>query len=87
MAKRVRDTEGGVSQCVACEAPQRSEARSSPTRRETPKKINVSLSDCLSKMEYYRSVLLILLKKNIGCFKNLRCFSAIFSDNLAQMEH
>ena len=38
MAKRVRDTEGGVSQCVACEAPQRSEARSSPTRRETPKK-------------------------------------------------
>ena len=53
MAKRVRDAEGGVSQCVACEAPQRSEARSSPTRRETPKKINVLLSDCLCKMEHY----------------------------------
>ncbi|HNL06836.1 MAG TPA: hypothetical protein PKH93_04615 [Chitinophagales bacterium] len=38
MAKRVRDAEGGVSQCVACEAPKQSEARSSPTRRETPKK-------------------------------------------------
>ncbi len=37
MAKRVRDAEGGVSQCVACEAPKQSEARSSPTRRETPK--------------------------------------------------
>ena len=52
MAKRVRDVEGGVSQCVACEAPQRSEARSSPTRRETPKKINVLLLDCLGEMEW-----------------------------------
>ena len=46
VAKRVRDTEGGVSQCVACEAPQRSEARRSPTRRETPKK----------SMYYYRTI-------------------------------
>jgi len=34
-------------------APKQSEARSSPTRRETPKKINVLLSDYLSKMEHY----------------------------------
>ena len=32
-------------------APKQSEARSSPTRRETPKKINVLLSDYLAKME------------------------------------
>ena len=35
------------------EAPKQSEARSSPTRRETPKKINVLLSDYLAKMEHY----------------------------------
>ena len=32
-------------------APKQSEARSSPTRRETPKKTNVLLPDYLSKME------------------------------------
>ena len=38
MAKRVRDAEGGVSQCGEQRSTERSEARSSPTRRETPKK-------------------------------------------------
>ncbi len=37
MAKRVRDAEGGVSQCGEQRSTKRSEARSSPTRRETPK--------------------------------------------------
>ena len=37
MAKRVRDVEGGVSQCGEQRSTKRSEARSSPTRRETPK--------------------------------------------------
>jgi hypothetical protein len=50
MAKRVRDAEGGVSQCGEQRSTKRSEARSSPTRRETPKKIDV-LSDYLSKIE------------------------------------
>jgi hypothetical protein len=44
MAKRVRDAEGGVSQCGEQRSTKRSEARSSPTRRETPKKINELLS-------------------------------------------
>ena len=38
MAKRVRDAEGGVSQCGEQRSTKRSEARSSPTRRETPNK-------------------------------------------------
>jgi hypothetical protein len=38
MAKRVRDVEGGVSQCGEQRSTKRSEARNSPTRRETPKK-------------------------------------------------
>jgi hypothetical protein len=49
MAKRVRDAEGGVSQCGEQRSTKRSEARSSPTRRETPKKIN-ALSN-LTQME------------------------------------
>ncbi|MBL7787155.1 MAG: hypothetical protein JNM36_14690, partial [Chitinophagales bacterium] len=53
MAKRVRDAEGGVSQCGEQRSTKRSEARSSPTRRETPKKINALLSNYLSKMEHY----------------------------------
>jgi hypothetical protein len=36
-AKRVRDAEGGVSQCGEQRSTKRSEAHSSPTRRETPK--------------------------------------------------
>jgi hypothetical protein len=58
MAKRVRDAEGGVSQCGEQRSTKRSEARSSPTRRETPKKINALLSDYLSKMVYCNLVYL-----------------------------
>jgi hypothetical protein len=57
MAKRVRDAEGGVSQCGEQRSTKRSEARSSPTRRETPKKINVLL--VASKVNF----ILILNKK------------------------
>ena len=54
MAKRVRDAEGGVSQCGEQRSTKRSEARSSPTRRETPQKNNVLLSGYLIKTEHYQ---------------------------------
>ena len=59
MAKRVRDAEGGVSQCGEQRSTKQSEARSSPTRRETPKKINALLSDYLTKMEHFYTFLAI----------------------------
>ncbi|MBL7786668.1 MAG: hypothetical protein JNM36_12240 [Chitinophagales bacterium] len=39
MAKRVRDVEGGVSQCGEQRSTKRSEARNSPPARERPKNI------------------------------------------------
>ncbi|MBL7786332.1 MAG: hypothetical protein JNM36_10540, partial [Chitinophagales bacterium] len=49
--KRVRDVAGGVSQCVACEAPKRQRSPEQPDPQGTPKKNNVLLSDYLTKIE------------------------------------